>query len=51
MKFGYIILNEVNDAIVYYIIFESKNDAVNYMKNKGLRHCYVEEFEFYKKNN
>lgn len=49
MKFGYIILNEFNNNPINYIIFESKDDAVNYIENNGLNFCYVEQFGFYKK--
>ena len=49
MKFGYIILNEFNNNPVNYIIFESKDDAANYIENNGLNFCYVEQFGFYKK--
>lgn len=49
MEFGYIILNELNDMPINYIIFESKDDAINYIENKGWRLCYVEQFDFYKK--
>ena len=49
MKFGYIILNELNDKPINYIIFESKDDAISYIKNNNLKLCYVEQFDFYKK--
>ena len=49
MKFGYIILSEFNDSPINYIIFESKDDAVNYIENNDLNFCYVEQFGFYKK--
>ena len=49
MKFGYIILNELNDKPINYIIFESKDDAISYIKNNSLDLCYVEQFGFYKK--
>lgn len=49
MKFGYIILNEFNNNPINYIIFESKDDAANYIENNGLNFCYVEQFGFYKK--
>lgn len=49
MKYGYIILNELNDKPINYIIFESKEDAEQYIKDNGLGVCYVECFGFYKK--